>query len=110
VTGDVVVVFEHDDYYKPEHIEVQLRHLAGKKAAGSINQRYYNVAARKYIMMRNIGSALCNTAFTADLIPAMRSACERAIQKGSYGVDRMFWDSLPGSVKSVHSENTVVGI
>lgn len=111
VTGDVVAVFEHDDWYRPDHIAVQLAQIkAGKKSVGSVTQRYYNVQARKFIVMRNIGSALCNTVFTADLIPAMQAACHRAIQRGSYGVDRLFWDSLPARHKGVHGTNTVVGI
>jgi glycosyltransferase involved in cell wall biosynthesis len=111
VTGDVVVIFEHDDDYMPDHIETQLRYLRdGKKATGSAWQRYYNVATRQWVVMRNIGSALCNTAFTADLIPAMRAAANKAIERGSYGIDRLFWDSLPEPCKAVHNVNTVVGI
>lgn len=111
VSGDVVAVFEHDDWYRPDHLAVQLAQLqAGRKAAGAGLQRYYNVSVRRFIVMRNVGSALCNTVFTADLIPAMQAACRRALQRGSYGIDRMFWDSLPGRHKGVHATDTVVGI
>lgn len=110
VTGDVVIVFEHDDHYQPDHIETCLRNLEGYKATGSVWQRYYNVEHRCWIVMRNIGSALCNTAFTADRIPAMQAACQSAIARRSYGVDRLFWDSLPASEKNITDTYTVTGI
>lgn len=111
VSGDVVAVFEHDDWYRPDHLAVQMAQLRGsRKAAGAGQQRYYNLAARKFIVMRNVGSALCNTVFTVDLIPAMQAACRRAQQRDSYGIDRMFWDSLSIRHKAVHGTDTVVGI
>jgi glycosyltransferase involved in cell wall biosynthesis len=110
VTGDVVIVFEHDDHYRPDHIETCLRGLARHKATGSIWQRYYNVEQRCWIVMRNIGSALCNTAFTSDLIPTMQAAAHAAIAKGSYGLDRLFWDSVATRDKLLTQTETVVGI
>lgn len=109
VTGDVVVVVEHDDWYSPNHIEVCVGRLKAANATGAQTQRYYNVEHRCWIVMQNIGSALCNTAFRADLVPAMRAAAERAFQRGAIGVDRLFWDSVHKG-KDVHRVETVVGI
>ena len=110
VTGDVVVVFEHDDWYASDHIETSLLGLRQARATGSKWQRYYNVEHRCWIMMQNIGSALCNTAFRTDLAPAMRVAAERALEAGTYGLDRLFWDSLSGADKCITETETVVGI
>jgi glycosyltransferase involved in cell wall biosynthesis len=110
VTGDVVVVWEHDDWYHPEHLEVCRIRLETAGATGSVNQRYYNVEHRAYIVMRNVGSALCNTAFHADHIKLMRRAAQKAFDKGSIGVDRNFWDMLPAPEKDIHRIDTVVGI
>lgn len=110
VTGDVVVIWEHDDWYHPEHLEVCRIRLKYAGATGSVMQRYYNVHHRAYIVMRNIGSALCNTAFHVDLIDHMRKACRTAFETGSIGVDRHFWDSLSADEKDIHTINTVVGI
>lgn len=109
-TGDVIVIFEHDDWYNPDHIETCLANLENARATGSIWQRYYNVEHRCWIVMRNIGSALCNTAFTADLVPKMKEACHSAIRRGSYGVDRLFWDSLRPQDKAITDTYTVIGI
>lgn len=106
--GDVVVVFEHDDWYAPNHIEVCLDRLRSAPATGSMFQRYYNVEQRCWRLMRNVGSALCNTAFRAELVPTMLAAANRASASGSYGVDRLFWDSVTGG--DVHEIDTVVGI
>jgi hypothetical protein len=109
VTGDVVLVIEHDDWYAPNHVEVCIEKLAKSAAAGSRWQRYYNVERRCWRVMRNVGSALCNTAFSVDLVPAMERAARRAHAAGSYGVDRMFWDAI-GTAGAVHDVDTVVGI
>lgn len=110
VTGNVVLVFEHDDWYRADHIETCLRGLENAKATGALWQRYYNVEHRCWIVMRNIGSALCNTAFRAELIPAMRDACDMATQRNSIGLDRLFWDCLPKADKLITEDETVVGI
>lgn len=110
VSGDVVIMMEHDDWYSADHIETCLRELQGYAATGSIWQRYYNVDQRCWKVMRNIGSALCNTAFTAARIPAMRAACEQARVRGQIGVDRLFWESLPDDQKNITDTCTVIGI
>lgn len=108
--GDVVAIMEHDDWYAPEHLETQLEFLKkGFLAAGSVNQRYFNVHTRQFRIMRNIGSALCNTVFHKSLIPNMQEACHRAIKLNKICVDRFFWDSVTVK-KAIHEQNTVVGI
>lgn len=110
VTGDIVIVWEHDDWYAPTHIETCVRELRQHKATGSRIQRYYNVAHALHIAMLNRGSALCNTAFTSDLLDKMKLAALAAFESDSIGTDRLFWDSLLPHEKNVHSVNTVVGI
>lgn len=111
-TGDVIIIVEHDDWYAPNHIETCIARLTrrGGGATGSINQRYYNVQHRVHRLMKNVGSALCNTAFTSDHKRGMFRAAERAFRDGKYCVDRHFWDALPRSHWDVHDIDTVVGI
>lgn len=109
VTGDIVIVVEHDDHYAPNHIEVCVDRLKTASATGARQQRYYNVEHRCWILMQNIGSSLCNTAFRADQIPKMQAAGKAAFQRKAIGLDRLFWDSLRIG-KDVHGINTVVGI
>jgi hypothetical protein len=59
--------------------------------------------------MRNVGSALCNTALKSSMLPNLRRAAEQAFDQKSFGVDRLFWESVNGS-GCVHDDNTVVGI
>lgn len=108
--GDVVLIMEHDDWYAPDHIETCLRRLSQERAlcTGSRWQRYYNVKQRCWLHVKNVGSALCNTAFDRRLLPVMQRAAEEAMRTGSYGVDRLFWDSASG--RDTHDVDTVVGI
>lgn len=107
VRNGIVIIVEHDDWYAPNHIEVCLQQLQHASAVGSIWQRYYNVGNRHWRVMRNIGSALCNTALRAPLLPNMARAAEHAFKHDKIGVDRLFWESVAGNV---HNINTVVGI
>lgn len=108
--GDVLLVFEHDDWYSADHIETCLLGLRGAHATGSRWQRYYNVEHRCWVVMDNVGSALCNTAFTRAVVPDMRAAAQRVLDSGSIGLDRLFWDSLAQADKCITETETVVGI
>jgi glycosyltransferase involved in cell wall biosynthesis len=111
VNGDIVLIMEHDDYYQPNHIEICLRTLKNYAASGSLWQRYYNIEHKCYLIMKNVGSALCNTAFYADYIPDMQKAAQKAFNENKYCVDRLFWDALIRKTKTnIHQFNTVVGI
>jgi glycosyltransferase involved in cell wall biosynthesis len=105
--GERILIMEHDDYYAPDHIAVQLDHLGDHVATGARRIRYYNVAARGFKVMRNTGSALCNTALTREALPQLRAAAERCLGTGEIGVDGLFWSAVRGQV---HDVDTVVGI
>jgi glycosyltransferase involved in cell wall biosynthesis len=110
VTGDVIVIWEHDDWYAPNHIETCLQTLRGNLATGSVGQRYYNVPLRVCITLTNKGSALCNTALQSSAMDYLKDAALRVLDSGGIGVDRLFWDSLPKGTGNTHRYNTVVGI
>jgi hypothetical protein len=107
VRNGIVIIIEHDDWYAPNHIEVCLQQLRDHSAVGSRLQRYYNVDNQHFRVMTNIGSALCNTALRAPLIPMLAQAAQRAFDRNAIGLDRLFWDSVGGHVHDIH---TVVGI
>jgi hypothetical protein len=113
VSGDVVVVWEDDDAYKPAHIETLVRRLEssdGLLIAGDDDQRYYNVAARCWRTFQNIGGCFCQTAFKRSLIPQLRSVIEACARKNSYGIDTAFWKSVDASHWSIARDRTVLGI
>jgi glycosyltransferase involved in cell wall biosynthesis len=110
VTGDAIVIWEHDDWYAPNHIETCLHTLGRNLATGSVAQRYYNVPLRLYISLTNKGSALCNTALRSCAMDYLKDASLRVLDSGGIGVDRLFWESLPKGAGNTHRHNTVVGI
>ena len=105
VTGDYVVIMEHDDYYSPGHIA----HCIGidSIATGASHIRYYHVDSRMWIRLRSRGSALCCTAFRAEAIPIMQAAAESCLKTGAISLDRSFWRQVNGEITD---SNTVVGI
>jgi glycosyltransferase involved in cell wall biosynthesis len=109
VRGDIVAIIEHDDWYSPDHLETCISGLDYAEITGSSKQRYYHIGAQRWIVMRNIGSALCNTAIRATSLKYLESAAHTALQKNLIGLDRMLWDSLNGNGNITESE-TVVGI
>lgn len=109
VTGDAVLIVEHDDWYSPEHVATCVANLARAPLTGSRAQRYYNVSARAWITMKNVGSALCNTALRAELVPELDRAAALAHSLDSIGLDRIFWEANL-SAGLVTDQQTVVGI
>src|SRR5690606_17362032 len=72
VTGDAVVIVEDDDHYAATHLEACRDGLKHQPAYGCSRLIYFNVEHRCWVQMANRGSALCQTAFRAELIPDMR--------------------------------------
>lgn len=109
VKGDAVVIWEDDDWYSPQHLQVCAERLQGASATGCQWLRYYNVAHRMHVRMQNIGSALCNTAFRSELIGVMRSAAQDALDNNDFYIDRRFWQSV-NSKRDCHDIETVIGM
>jgi hypothetical protein len=108
VRGDIVLVMEDDDYYRPNHIETCVRHLARHRATGCIWLDYYNVKHRRWRRIRNGCAALCNTAFRRECLPMLEQAARDALRRDIYHVDRLFWQQAGAA--GLHEEETVIGI
>ena len=108
VTGDVVLIVEDDDNYRPDHIAVCVERLRKHRAVGCTWLNYYNVPARAWRRIRNSCAALCNTAFRAECLPHLQQAAHGALAQGIYHVDRLFWQQV-GSA-GLHEQETVIGI
>jgi hypothetical protein len=106
-TGDIIFIFEDDDVYLPQHIELNLEKLEIQEASGGSTLKYFNVAHRCYVQMNNKGSALCQTSFRSRLKHLMEKAAAEAAHCKDYCIDMRFWrfiDSKP------HNHETVIGI
>jgi len=108
VRGDFVLVFEDDDYYRPNHIETCVRRLEQYRATGCIWMDYYNVQYRSWRRLRNSCAALCNTAFRAECLPMLKQAAEDALRRDIYHVDRLFWQQAGNA--GLHEQETVIVI
>lgn len=111
--GDFIFIIEHDDFYNHNHLQTQaLRLLDGAHAAGSVTQRYYNISRRCYRVMDNVGTSLCNLAFHKSLIPLMASVAADCFTRGTYGIDREFYEQSmrEGHRWGLHNIDTVVGM
>lgn len=108
VTGDVVLVMEDDDYYRPDHIAVCVERLRRHCATGCTWLNYYNLRLRAWKRIRNSCAALCNTAMRADCLPTLERAANQALEQGIYHVDRLFWQQVGKA--GLHEQETVIGI
>jgi len=112
--GELIFICEDDDWYGPEHLKECVLHLAkpGIKATGTIWQRYYHLPTLSHRTYKNVGSALCSTAFHRDLIPQLIDAAMWCGQNNRKGIDRRFWDSLPDEQKDIFdpAQNQVIGM
>ena len=112
--GEIIFICEDDDWYGPEHIKECVNHLAqpGIKATGTIWQRYYHLPSLSHRTFKNVGSALCSTAFHRDLIPKLIESVSWCGKNNRKGIDRRFWDSLPDECKDIFDpeHNQVIGM
>lgn len=108
VTGDVVLIMEDDDYYRPNHIATCVERLREHRATGCTWLNYYNLQSMAWRRIKNSCAALCNTAFRAECLPMLEQAARDAMRQKVYHVDRLFWQ-LVGD-EGLHEHETVIGI
>jgi len=105
---------EDDDWYSPHHVADIVRRLETHDAVGCSIQRYYNVAVRKWAMMQNKGSSLCQTGFRYDLLPLFVECVATCWRGDRKGIDAEFWRRLHwqsnGRVQCFDDRLDVVGI
>ena len=110
-TGDMIVVFEDDDWYAPRHLETLVARIeAGALIAGDDDQRYYNVRYRLWRRFNNVGGCFCQTAFHRSILPSLTAAIAKHRQASTYGIDTTFWRSVPRTHWSIQRDQTVLGI
>lgn len=108
VSGDVVVIIEDDDYYRPNHLEVCVDRLKHHGATGCTWLNYYNVELKAWRRIKNSCAALCNTAFHVEHLPQLEQAAKDALAQGIYHIDRLFWRAVGNA--GLHEQETVIGI
>lgn len=76
IKGDAVVIWENDDAYAQDYLEMVEKWLAEADIAGEGNALYYNVQHRKWFEHKNHQHAsFCSTAFRTSVIPLLLKAC-----------------------------------
>lgn len=113
VETEYLMLIEHDDWYHPTHLEILLKQLVaqpGVQLAGDPQQRYYNVAHRKWRVFKNHGSCLCQTGMHRELIARFQWVIERCLQADSYGIDGRFWEAVPRYHWNLLPTSTSLGI
>jgi glycosyltransferase involved in cell wall biosynthesis len=112
VMGDWIVFIEHDDFYKPGHLELlaELTSQKGALIAGDGIQRYYNVIQRSYRVFENYGACLCQTAIATKLRPNITKVIEGQLAKGKYGVDASLWRDVQPAKWALKHAGTALGI
>lgn len=110
-TGDLMIVCEDDDWLRPDHIErmaaaAELFPLVGAEEI----QNYYNVAHRCWRRFNNFGASMCQTAIRRELWPSFADMIRSCIKRNSYGIDTLFWRSVPREKWGIVGEMTVLGI
>lgn len=108
VTGNIVLICEDDDYYRPGHIAVCVERLRKHRAAGCTWLNYYNLRLRSWKRIRNSCAALCNTAMRAECLPVLEQSAKDAMAQGIYHIDRLFWRKA--GTAGLHERETVIGI
>ena len=87
---DKIMIFEDDDWYHPEYIQIMIHRLNVYGLAGEGNAKYYNIKNRTYKICGNTKSAsLCQTVFKSSLLPHFYTSL---LKRESAFIDSRFWD------------------
>lgn len=113
-TGDVLVIFEDDDWYAKTHIQA-IESLARARPAALLlgaaaTQPYYNVADRMWRMSKPVGASLCQTAIPRASFPLLTRMLRAALGKQSFSVDVSLWLETPRARWALAGSMTVIGI
>lgn len=88
VKGDVVFIWEDDDYFKPEYIEVMLDFIKYADLCGECDVTYYNLARKGFRQMSNtLHASLTSTAFKKSYLGHF----ENAVHSGNTYMDLALW-------------------
>jgi hypothetical protein len=111
VTGDIIIFFEDDDWYAPNHIETIIGQLNGAALlAGDDQQRYYHVGQRCWRIFQNKGASLCQTAMRRSVLPRFEAVVRECLAAGKFHIDYTLWMRTPDSERSLARTDTVLGI
>lgn len=90
VRGDYVFIWENDDYYKPEYLDVFYSFLKYVDLIGECGVTYYSLKNRAFREMGNYQHAsTCQTAFRKSYLGAF----EKAIHSGEQYFDIKLWQT-----------------
>ena len=108
VTGDVLFIFEDDDFYFSTYIETLLSLLSHAPLVGLSNSRYYHVGIPGWKLMNNYGHAsLAHTAMRGEVVPRLIAA----VNTGDLYADSVLWrEALFGQTPLVLLANTSLGV
>jgi hypothetical protein len=108
VTGDVLYVFEDDDFYAPQYIEKTLPLLSSAEIVGLGESKYYYTHIPGSIVLSNFGHAsLSQTAIRSSLIPMLKEA----IYSQNFYIDIELWKyARERNVPWALLHNTTLGV
>lgn len=91
VEGDLIVIFEDDDYYPPTWVEECVRAIeSGVDAFGDARSHYYHLGLKRYrIFNHSDRASLSTTAFKRELVPTLIAGC-----LSHKAIDIRFWRKL----------------
>lgn len=94
IDNDYIFIFEDDDWYAPNYIELMLPFLKEHELVGLGHTTYYHVKSG-YRRHANMGHAsFCHTCFNCSIIGPLREVCEKTkvptidLQIWKYNLDR----------------------
>lgn len=90
IRGDMILIFEDDDWYGPAYVETMAHYLENYDLVGESYARYYHLPSMK---CRRIGNAhhasFCQTGFTSKILPIFKACLE-----GDPYIDARLWKTI----------------
>jgi glycosyltransferase involved in cell wall biosynthesis len=92
IKGDMIIIFEDDEYYAPGYIEAMAEKLEDYEVVGICPSRYYHLFSSRYMACGNTEHAsFAQTAFRSSFLPEVEK-----MLKGSPFIDGKIWELMQG--------------
>lgn len=91
VKGEYIVLWEDDDFYKPDYLQTMVELLQFCNIVGEAQSKYYHVGLPGYKEMHNYYHAsLCQTALRRQALPFLKAA----VDSGQLYFDIHLWNAV----------------
>jgi len=105
INGDKIIIWEDDEYYAPNYIEVMSKKLDEFELVGIGESKYYHITGKYFRHVNKEKSSLAQTSFRNSLLPQFTKILDFCKQTGNMYLDMKLWKANITVSKHIFFDN-----